>query len=606
MILQRRARTTLLQKLALLPAFFVGLFFCAGALRAQPSQPSPTAFEIHIEAPAQVQELLSRHMELFRYRELTDIDEQEMARLLEAAQANVQDLLATLGYFAPTVQIQATAPANAGTPREVRVMVTPGNQTRITAVEVVFEGAVATDTNALDQRADIQALAQARLGRAFTQSDWDQIKAQALRQLSSVRYPAGRVASSLADIDPVTHSAQLRLVLDSGPAYQLGNLRITGLSRFDVTLAERLARLPPGQDYRQEQLLAAQQRLTDSGFFDSALVWVDTAGDPAQAPVHIQLQEAKRQKMVVGLGASTDSGPRVSLEHTHHQLPGLGWRSVSSLVLDRDKSALQAELTAPPDADLWRWSTSARAQQESAGGTDTTSQRYRAGRTQLGDNIDRNHYLQLDRARSNTDGVISDAEALTANMAWTLRQFAGLPFPSAGQGLGIELGIGSTLGANRHPFVRTQARWLGLWPLGPSQGRLAARMEAGMVLAATDAELPTTQLFLTGGDTSVRGYAYHSIGVPQGDGHVSAGRQLAVGSLEWQRPIRWNEQPSDWESTLFVDAGGVGAPGEPFQTQVGVGTGVRWKSPVGPLQLDLAYGAALQKFRLHLRVGFAF
>lgn len=602
----RPSCANLMTKLAQLPAFFISLLLVSLAAPAQTTPPPNAAFEIRIEAPTEVRELLTRHMELYRYRELTDMDTQELTRLLQAAQTNVQDLLATLGYFAPTVQLQAQEPTPSGAPREVLVTIVPGHQTTITAVEVLFEGPIATATEAQAQREDIQNRALARLGQAFTQANWDQIKSQALRQLSSQRYPGGRLSSSLADIDPSTHSARLKLVLDSGPAYQLGALRITGLQRYDAQLAERLARLPLGGDYRQEQLLAAQQRLTDSGFFDSALVWIDTDGNAANAPVNVQVQEAKLQKMVIGLGASTDSGPRASLEHTHHQLPGLGWRSVSSLVVDRDKSALQAELTAPPDADLWRWSTAARWQEENVSDSVTTSQRYRVGRTQLGESIDRNHYLQLDRARTLADGAPSDADSLTANVAWTLRHFAGLPFPSAGQGLGLELGVGSTLGANRHPFLRTQARWLGLWPLSATKGRLAARLEAGLVLAARDATLPSTQLFLTGGDTSVRGYAYHSIGVPQADGPVTAGRQLAVGSLEWQRPIRWNGLPSDWESTLFIDAGGVGTPGAPFQTQVGVGTGVRWKSPVGPLQLDLAYGAAVQKFRLHLRVGFAF
>jgi translocation and assembly module TamA len=593
-------------KLAQLPAFFISLLLVSLAAPAQTTAPLNAAFEIRIEAPTEVRELLTRHMELYRYRELTDMDAQELTRLLQAAQTNVQDLLATLGYFAPSVELQAQEPMPTGAPREVLVRVVPGQRTTIAAVEVLFEGPIATAPEAQAQREDIQNRALARLGQAFTQADWDQIKTIALRQLSSQRYPGGRLSSSLADIDPSTHSARLKLVLDSGPAYQLGALRITGLQRYDFQLAERLSRLPMGGDYRQEQLLAAQQRLTDSGFFDSALVWIDTDGDAANAPVNVQVQEAKLQKMVIGLGASTDSGPRASVEHTHHQLPGLGWRSVSSLLLDRDKSALQAELTAPPDADLWRWSTAARWQEENVSDTVTTSQRYRVGRTQLGEAIDRNHYLQLDRARTLADGLSTDADSLTANVAWTLRHFAGLPFPSAGQGLGLELGVGSTLGANRYPFLRTQARWLGLWPLSSGKGRLAARLEAGLVVAATDAALPSTQLFLTGGDTSVRGYAYHSIGVPQADGHVTAGRQLAVGSLEWQRPIRWNGQPSDWESTLFIDAGGVGTLGENFKTQVGVGTGVRWKSPVGPLQLDLAYGAAVQKFRLHLRVGFAF
>ncbi|MEN9377047.1 MAG: hypothetical protein RL710_2204, partial [Pseudomonadota bacterium] len=118
--------------------------------------------------------------------------------------------------------------------------------------------------------------------------------------------------------------------------------------------------------------------------------------------------------------------------------------------------------------------------------------------------------------------------------------------------------------------------------------------------------LPSTQLFLTGGDNGVRGYGYHDIGVTLADGQTTAGRYLAVGSVEWQRPITRNGQLTQWESTLFVDAGAVADEPSSLDAKIGVGAGVRWKSPVGPLQMDLAYALATQRFRLHLNVGFSF
>ena len=63
------------------------------------------------------------------------------------------------------------------------------------------------------------------------------------------------------------------------------------------------------------------------------------------------------------------------------------------------------------------------------------------------------------------------------------------------------------------------------------------RASAGAVIAKDSASLPSTQLFLAGGDNSVRGYGLRNIGIPQADGGVAPGRYMAVGSLEWQRPI---------------------------------------------------------------------
>ena len=126
------------------------------------------------------------------------------------------------------------------------------------------------------------------------------------------------------------------------------------------------------------------------------------------------------------------------------------------------------------------------------------------------------------------------------------------------------------------------------------------------MLARDSAVLPVTQLFLSGGDTTVRGYAYHDIGVISPTGRTTAGRFMANGSIEWQRPIQVNGQASDWEGTLFVDGGSVAdRPGD-FKAKIGIGAGARWKSPIGPLQTDLAYGVAAKRLRLHLTVGFTF
>jgi len=126
------------------------------------------------------------------------------------------------------------------------------------------------------------------------------------------------------------------------------------------------------------------------------------------------------------------------------------------------------------------------------------------------------------------------------------------------------------------------------------------------VLASGTARVPGTQLFRTGGDSTVRGYGLREIGIPLANGVTGPGHYLAVGSIEWQRPILRDGRPSEWENTLFVDAGAVADKPQDLRFAVGVGTGVRWRSPVGPLQIDLAYGVKVKRVRLHVSVGFIF
>ena len=440
----------------------------------------------------------------------------------------------------------------------------------------------------------------------FTQSEWDTAKANVLRQLGAQDFPLARIAESRAEIDPEAQSARLRVTLDSGAAYRLGGLRIDGLQRFDADLVERIARLRPGSAYDRASLLEAQQRLQDSGYFDSVFVTLQTEGDPQSAPVLVTVREASRNKLVLGIGASTDSGARLSVEHTNHQLPVIGWRSVSRFLVDRDNQQIGTELTSRPDEGLWRWVGSVQLKNDNASDVTVHSQNLRIGRSKNEDRIDRNYYVEYDRARSNDAGTVTRAQSVSASYAWTQRNFDSLPFPTAGYGLGAELGGGVTLGNQREPFLRALVHWLGVWPRPARSGRITARAQGGAVLARKSAVLPSTQLFLTGGDSTVRGYAFHDIGVRSVSGQTTAGRFMVNGSAEWQRPILINSRASDWESTVFIDAGSVADSRADLQARVGVGVGARWKSPVGPLQIDLAYGVTPRKLRLHLTVGFTF
>ena len=624
------------QWLVLAPAFIVGALLSAGNVQAQETratEPAPittsanpapggipaaplVAFEVNISAPEEIQDLLRRHLELMRYRELPDLDNTELERLLLAAQRNTRELLATAGYFSPEVTVRLQdAQMRSGAPRQVSITVSPGQPTQVDEVVITFVGDIVGNDAAAGQRSAIRAGWPLRSGMRFTQSAWDDAKTQALRLLGAQRYPVGKIATSMADIDPEQRTARLSVMLDSGPAYRLGELQINGLERYDRELVERLARLTPGTGYNQAGFLEAQQRLQDSGYFDSVFLSLDTTGDPLAAPVVVQLREAKLKRLVLGVGVSTDGGLRLSVEHTNHQLPGIGWRAVSKLVLDRKLQSIGTQLTAPPDAGNWRWVTSGLLKNENAASVDVQSQSLRAGRSQTGDRIDRAYYLQYDRANTTSLGVQTLAQTISANYAWTQRNFDSLPFPSSGYGMGVELGGGMTLGNQREPFVRTQLHWLGVWSLaqrpeqrvsGAPAGRIAVRGQVGAVLARPIAVLPSTQLFLSGGDASVRGYGYHDIGVVLPNGQTTPGRYLAVGSVEWQRPITLAGNSSDWESTLFVDAGAVADKPARLKAKVGVGAGVRWKSPVGPLQMDLAYGVAAKRLRLHLSVGFTF
>ena len=605
------------------------------ATRRPATQAAPR-FALDVQAPDDLRELLLRHLDLQRFVRLRNLDANELGRLLAEVPANARSLLGTQGYFSPKIEVEHRATEAAAGPTgeathplgTVTLKVDPGLPSSIRSVEVYFRGPVAEAPEAQAQRDAIVRDARLLVGRTFTQAGWDRLKTEALRGLTAQRYPAGRLETSLADVDAEAREVSLYLELASGPPRRIGEVQIEGAERYDPEMTERIVRLAgltPGSEYDLANLQRAQQRVIESGYFDAAFVYVEPGlDDTAPLPVKVQLREARRQKLVLGVGGSTDNGARLSLEHIHHRVPGLDWRAKTLLQIERQDRLASTEWSSPIDAQGWRWIGDLKLARQLDGTLTTTSQRVRAGRAQDSEAYDRSFYLQYDRARTDSallrslQGVSTDS-SLSANYAWTRRRFDNPLSPHAGHGLAVELGAGYTLGTERQPFARTQARWLSYWPLGqalnegggvtvPSRlGRLALRAEVGAVVARDSAPVPDTQLFLAGGDASVRGYGLREIGIPQADGSVTAGRYKAVLSLEWQRPIGGDgTRRSPLEHVVFIDGGAVANRTSDLKPQWGVGTGVRYNSPVGPLQLDLAYGLKTHRFRLHLNVGFVF
>lgn len=573
------------------------------------------AFTVDIQAPDKVREYLERHLEIQRFRAVDDLGAIEISRLMVAAEANARELLNTLGYFTPTLTLELRDTPGGKAPREVRITVDPGPVTQVSNVQIDFSGPIAEDPRAESQRDGIRTGWALRAGQPFSQQAWENAKTAALRTLMARRFPTGSLLTSQAQIDADRSEAKLSATYASGPAFRFGPLVVNGSQRYPADNVRRLARVPFGADYDQQQLLDAQQRLASSGYFDSVFLTLDTQSDPLAAPVIAQLREAPLQRVVVGVGFTTDSGARLSIDHSHNDMPLLGWRAVSKLSLDRDKQSLGTEWSAIPDDSGWRSFASGLLKSEVSGSFTVDSGRLRGGRSQGGDHIDRSYFLQYDYAQNHGFAPPPSASALSLNWGWTGRYFDNAAAPTRGQGVALELAAGYTLTGEQLPFTRTYVRWVGFVPAGTvsnadgtqrRNARIQLRAEAGAVSAADRAQIPATLDFLTGGDTTVRGYGYRSIGAVKPDTQVIAGRYLGVASIEWLRPFVYDGQLTAWDSIVFVDAGAVADRPADLQAKVGVGVGARWASPIGPVQMDLAYGIAVHAFRFHLRLGFTF
>ena len=169
--------------------------------------------------------------------------------------------------------------------------------------------------------------------------------------------------------------------------------------------------------------------------------------------------------------------------------------------------------------------------------------------------------------------------------------------PRSGSSLDVRIRAAATALASSTDFVQAYLRYRRLFALG-EKGRLALRGELGTTWRNDFDELPPSVRFFAGGDASVRGYGYEQLGPTDDEGNVIGGAGLVTGSVEYEHTIKGN-----WGAAVFVDSGNA-FDGTDVKWRTGVGFGVVWRSPVGPLRAYLAHPLNdTRSVRLHLTFG---
>ena len=147
--------------------------------------------------------------------------------------------------------------------------------------------------------------------------------------------------------------------------------------------------------------------------------------------------------------------------------------------------------------------------------------------------------------------------------------------------------------------VRTGVRWLNTFQ---DRHMLLLRADAGAIFSPEFDRVPPSVRFYAGGDNSVRGFDFRSISPRNDEGDTVGGQYLLTGSVEYN----WRWRPT-WRPAIFVDAGSAFTDTNDVSPAIGVGIGMRWISPVGPVRFDIANGISEpdKPFRIHLTLGAA-
>ena len=579
--------------------------------------PRTLGVRIEIEAPPDLKALLERHLDLVRLGRVArdEVEDSEWSRLIDAAPAQVRQLLITEGFVAPKVMLQRQPGRSAGQPDVVLLQVDPGKRARVSRFTIEVEGALESGAAAgvgvegeharktLDQlrgRWSLQA------GSEFRNPLWTDAKAGALARLRAAGYATAVWSGTGAEIDPERNEVRLFLVVDSGPLFRFGGLIIDGLTVQDESTVMNLAATRLGTPVTETLLLDFQDRLQKSGLFDSISVTLDA--DPARADaarVQVRVGEAPLQVYTFGLGFSANSGARASVEHVYRRVFGFAATARNKAEWGEKRQVWDGEISTHTGIGLYRNLLGGAVEWLRSDSDTVLSQRVRLGRTQDSQRIERLFFAEVERSQREAAATRVQAVAVSGNFHAVWRDLDSMLLPTRGVSLALQLGAGRSHGTNTDAgyFGRTYARLTGYLPLG-RQIYAQARLEAGQVyLAQKDTVLPESQLFRAGGDDSVRAYAPRSLG-PLNNGVVGGGKALLTASVELATPIS-TRLPSLW-GAVFFDAGNAANDFRDFKAVTGTGLGLRWRSPVGPLRVDWAWSPETRQSRVHFSVGVTF
>jgi len=559
-------------------------------------------YQIEIEAPSPLNALLEKHLDILKWRNNPRMSPNEWQRLTASTPQQIRDLLATEGYFSPSITLKLSQENESSV---ARFVVDPGSAVLINSVVIQFTGDITRQTG--KAQPDIQTLRDGwtlKTGAQFRQEDWSQAKRQLLTKLLIDRYPNAVIQSSKATIDPDKKKASLLVEVESGPIVYFGNVRIEGLNRYPASIVENLNPIKTGGIYSQTQLLTFQTRLQESGYFRSVEVSADTKATDTNGelitnvPIKVVVDENRAIKLGIGAGYSTNTGARTQLTIEDLNLFDRGWRLSSSLKLEQKAQALTGEIRLPQTRKGYRDSMNATVDHTLIEGQATTSSQ--AGIRRAWGTRKREQYVgaNLLTEHVNLDGAPSQSNyAATLAYGITLRRTNSELAPTKGYLFNAQFTGAPLASLADGTFLQSHVKAQGYYPV-TSSTQLVARAELGMVIGKNS--VPAAYLFRAGGDQSVRGYAYQSLGVPEGDATIG-GRYLATGSIE---VIQWLAQ--DWGAALFFDFGNAANRIQDLDPAYGYGLGARWKSPVGPIGADIAYGQDTGEYRVHFNIGVAF
>ena len=514
----------------------------------------------------------------------------------------IASILSTEGYFSPLIRFEKLA-ENAAV---IQINIDAGQRSVVQDVNLKFSGALADAANtgqaqAVKRRDSVIASWSLPRAAPFRDDDWVRAKNQLTENLRSESYAAASIGDSSATIDVENHSATLALEIDSGPPFTLGEMNITGLQRYPPWLLNRYNPPKKGEPYSRTRLLEYQRFLQNSAYFSTVAISVDP--DPTKAdavPVEVNVVERQSRDLALGVGYSTNTGFRTEVTYRDRNVLEKAWDLRSAIRIEQKRQLAYADMYFPPRESDQLDSFGVLVDHSNVAGLRQSRSAVGVKRSTTRAHLEQRLGVNLTLESTQLNGEAQHfRRALVGTVGWTWRDVDDSFAPRKGQIAQIDFAISEKALVSDQRFIRVVGKYQRWIPVG-LRDNLLLRAELGQMFSQGSEGIPEDYLFRTGGSTTVRGYTYQSLGV-QHPGGVTGGRVMAVASAEY---VHWLNPT--WGSAVFMDLGDAADSWREHSAKQAFGVGARYKTPAGPIALDLAYAKQVQKFRLDFSIAIAF
>jgi translocation and assembly module TamA len=508
------------------------------------------------------------------------------------ARSAARNALEALGYYNPS--IKATLQRQNDCWR-VRLDIQAGPPVRITQLDIAATGA-GRDAPGLTTLLSHPGL---KLGEVLDQGAYNDLRNRLERYARDHGYFDAKFTAHEILVDPTSNTARIRLILDTGSRYKFGATTLQQ-NVLEPRVVRGFLSYQQGQPYTSDAVVESQSTLAGTGYFGTVRLRSEVnRRSGGEVPMHLTLSPARHYQLLTGVGYATDTGPRLRLDFRNRRVNRAGHRYAFTSQLSPVQSQAGFKYEIPLSNPRTDWLTlQSGYQYEKTDTALTHSWKLGVIRThQMGNHWLRRLSLEYLHETSTVGGQSLTSQLLIPGIGFSRTVSDSPIYPNRGWSVSTEL-----RGAAKGPisdvsFAQLTLNLKDVHPLG--SGRVFTRLSLGATSVSDVTLLPASLRFFAGGDSSVRGYAYQSLGPKDSEGNIIGGKYLATASAEYEHRLH-----GDFYWAAFYDVGNAFNT-LPLDPHRGVGLGLRWHSPLGPIRLDVAHplDGEGNYIRLHVSMG---